>query len=38
MGKSPKDLGPYYVSEVDVSIERGRRKEEEKKHHLKLKP
>jgi hypothetical protein len=29
--KGPKDLGPFYLSEVYVSIERGRRKEERKK-------
>lgn len=30
MGKSPKDLGPCYFSEVDVSIVRGRREEKKK--------
>jgi hypothetical protein len=30
MKKSPKDLGPFYLSEVYVSIERGRRREEGK--------
>jgi hypothetical protein len=27
MEKSPKDLGPFYLSEAYVSIERGRREE-----------
>jgi hypothetical protein len=38
MEKSPKDLGPFYLSEAYVSIEGGRRRKEKKKCHLKLKP